>query len=59
MVFDGVVVMIGVRLGVVICFEEVNSEVIIFYCLCYKLVFVSIDIISDIIYIKNIEFWLR
>lgn len=58
-VLDGVSVMIGYRNGFVVKFKEVNKNMIFFYCICYKLVLVCIDIFKELDYISLVQDYLR
>lgn len=58
-VIDGVLVMVGKRLGVVICLKEENFLFINIYCICYWFVLFCIDINELIKYIKIVEIILR
>ena len=59
MASDGAAVMTGACSGVAARLKEVNSHVITFHCLCYKLALACTDTTSDIAYIKNIKLWLK
>lgn len=56
-VLDGVSVMVGERLGVVIRLKvDERIQLLIFvYCVCYKLVLVCIDILNDFVIIKKMQ----
>lgn len=55
-VLDGVSVMVGERLGVVIRLkvDKIIQFLIFVYCVCYKLVLVCIDILNDFFIIKQV-----
>lgn len=54
-VSDGVSVMIGEYNGVVVRLKCVNKVFFNFYCICYRLVFVCVDIGDSIKYIVEVE----
>lgn len=54
-VIDGVFVMIGKRNGLVVKFRFLNNKMILFYCVCYRLVLLCIDVNDKVSYILVVE----
>lgn len=54
-VIDGVVVMIGKRNGLVVKFRFLNKKMILFYCVCYRLVLFCVDVNDEVNYIFVVE----
>lgn len=53
-VLDGVLVMIGKNFGVVVRLKNLQLILILFYCICYKFVFVNSDVDYFLKFVKNI-----
>lgn len=56
---DGAAVMVGIRSGVAARLKQVNPVLINVHCICHRPALACTDSNESLIYIKNLETWLR